>query len=190
MRVDRVGFLSCVFALALFTCAVLPGVARASAINECIDACFSGFSCANIEKGGSLDPVCEGGRDRCVAQCNQNINGYTAPPPVTGAYGAIAYDEKTGAWGLADASQSKSDAKKSALAYCEKHGASCEIVESFSNTCAAMAAGTGNRFGWAVDSDARQAGLDAIDKCGKSGSSGNPNDHSRCFLQLYHCYSS
>jgi hypothetical protein len=184
----RNGFALAVLHLFIFmVVCIMPGAARASAINQCIDACFSGFSCTS--QGESYQGICQGNRDRCVAQCNQNINGREDQPPVRGAYGAIAYDEKTGAWGLADASQSKSDAKKSALAYCGKHGSDCEIVESFSNQCAAMAAGTGNRFGWAVDSDARQAGLDAIAKCGKSGPSGNPNDHSSCFMQLYHCYS-
>jgi len=165
---------------------LLNGSAQASAINECIDACFSGAACAANEAQGQSYTICQSGRDRCVEQCNKNISEGTAPPPVTGAYGAIAYDKTSGAWGMADASQSKSDAKKSALAYCSKNGDDCEIVESFSKSCAAVAAGTGNRMAWAVGDDARQAGLDAINKCGMR--SDGKTDHSRCFLQLYHCY--
>jgi len=159
--------------------------ARASAINECIDSCFNGFSCATSESNGINTSDCQSGRDRCVKQCNQNVSQGEAAPRVTGAYGALAYDKKTGAWGLADASRDKKSAKKSALAYCGKKGADCDVVESFSNSCAAVAAGTGNRIGWAVNDNARQAGLDAIEKCGKYGKNG---DNSRCFLQLYHCY--
>ena len=165
------------------------GQSRASAINECIDACFNSASCAMNEANGSMNlGDCESGRDRCVKQCHDNIDQYEeeAPAPITGAYGAIAYDKNTGAWGMADASKSKGDAKKSALKYCAARGKDCDIVESFSNSCSAVAAGTGNRFGWAVDKDVRQAGLDAIKKCGELSGG---HDHSRCFLQIYHCYS-
>lgn len=165
------------------------GNARASAINECIDACFSSAACSFKQDDNSNYSICQSGRDRCVAQCNKNINGRDEPPPVTGAYGAIAYDKSSGAWGMSDRSQSKGDAKESALAHCKKHGSDCEIVESFSKTCAAVASGTGNRLAWAVDDNPKQAGLAAIKKCGESGSSGNSVDKSRCFLQLYNCYS-
>ncbi len=173
----------------LLTLAVLlPGVAQASAMNECIDACFSGSNCAMSEHNGMNTSDCQSGRDRCVKQCNDNVSRGEAPKPITGEYGAIAYDEKTGAWGLSDPSQSRGDAKDSALGYCGKRGKDCEIVERFSKTCAAVASGTGNRFGYATDDNPRQAGLDAIKKCGDSGSSGKANDKSRCFLQLYRCY--
>jgi len=171
--------LSFVIAMSLST------ASHASAINECIDACFSGFHCAANEAEGQSYTICQSGRDRCTAQCNVNIGQATEAPRDTGAYGAIAYDEKSGAWGIADASKDKSSARESALGFCKKHGSDCEIVESFSNSCAAVAAGTGNRVGWAVDDNAREAGLKAIKKCGDSQ---QKEDHSRCFLQLYHCY--
>lgn len=174
-------FLFVAFTFALFA----VNNAQASAINDCIDACFSGFSCAANEAQGQNVYDCQSGRDRCVKQCNENISQGTEAAPVTGAYGAIAYDKKTGAWGMADASQSKRSAKESAMGYCEKKGSDCEIVESFSKTCAAVAAGTDNRIGWALSDNARQAGLDAIKKCGNSSVK---SDHSRCFLELYHCY--
>ena len=174
------------FYLSLIVFLFLSGNAQASAINECIDACFSGSSCATSESNGINTYDCQSGRDRCVEQCNKNVSQGEETAPVTGAYGAIAYDKKTGSWGMADASQDKKDARESALGYCKKHGDDCEIVESFSKTCAAVAAGTGNRLGWAVDDDPKQAGLDAIKKCGTYGKNG---DNSRCFLQIYHCYS-
>lgn len=164
--------------------------ARASAINDCIDACFGNASCAYNEAQGQNVFICQSARDRCVKQCEENVSRGTEAPRITGAYGALAYDKKTGAWGMADAAQNRSSAKESALAYCGKRGADCEIVESFSKTCAAVASGTGNRLGWALDDNPRQAGLEAIKKCGESGVSGKSNDHSRCYLQLYHCYSS
>src|SRR5262249_10938408 len=154
---------------------VMHGQAHAySAINQCIDACFSGFSCAYNEAQGGSQMDCESGRDRCVKQCSENINGRDPdPPPVKGAYGAIAYDKTTGAWGLSDRSQDRKSAEASAIKYCSKRGKDCGIVESFANACSAVASGTGNRLGWAVSDNPKQAGLDAIKKCGDNGSSGN-----------------
>jgi len=174
----------CLFFAFIFVM-LLGGSAKASAINDCIDACFNGFGCSFRQDDNANYNLCQSERDRCVEQCNKNVSRGEEAPPVTGAYGAIAYGKKSGAWGMADASKDKSSAKESALAYCRKHGSDCEIVESFSKTCAAVAAGTGNRLAWAVDDDPKQAGLDAIKKCGESGKSG---DNSRYFLQLYHCY--
>jgi hypothetical protein len=160
------------------------GKAQASALNDCIDACFSGFSCSTSQLNGLNTYDCQSGRDRCVSQCNKNTNQGMEAPPSPGAYGAIAYDQKTGSWGMASASQDKKSAEESALGYCKKYSADCKIVESFSKQCGAVATGTGNRIGWAVNNDVRQAGLDAISKCGVD----SKKDNSRCYLQLYHCY--
>ena len=193
MSADKNNFIPATFRsllLAFVFVMLLGGNARASAINECIDACFSGFGCSFKQDDNSAYNLCQSQRDRCVEQCNKNINGRdNEPPPVKGAYGAIAYDKTIGAWGMSDRSQDSKSAEASALKYCQKRGKDCEIVESISNTCAAVASGTGNRLGWAVADNPRQAGIDAIETCAKSGSSGNPNDHSRCFMQLYNCYS-
>jgi hypothetical protein len=167
--------------LALF----FSGNARASAHTDCTDACFSGFSCPTSDTDLLKTYNCKIGRDRCVAQCNKNVNqGMEAPPP-SGAYGAIAYDKKSGAWGMANASQDKKSAEESALGYCKKYGSDCKIVKSFVKQCGAVATGTGNRLGWAVNDDARQASLDSIKKCGVNGKT---VDNTRCFLQIYHCY--
>jgi hypothetical protein len=192
MSVDKgnsfpISFRPLLFAFAFVM--LLGSNAQASAINECIDSCFGSNNCAYNETQGTPYTICQSARDRCVEQCNRNINGRNEePPPVTGAYGAIAYDKTSGAWGMADRSQDRKSAEASALSNCKKHGHDCEIVESFSKTCAAVASGTGNRTAWAVADNPKQAGLDAIKKCGESGSSGNSNDHSRCFMQLYNCY--
>lgn len=169
--------------LVLFFGATAQASPIASPINDCIDACFSGFSCITSAARGMSMQSCQNGRQHCVEQCNRDAGRGPAALPPMGNYGAIAYDKKSGAWGMSDTSQDQKSAKKSALAYCKQHGDDCKIVESFSKTCAAIASGSGKRIGWAIDEDPRQAGLDAIKKCSVKNASDN-----RCFLQLYHCY--
>ena len=86
--------------------------AQASVVNDCIDACFSGFSCITSTAKGMSMHDCQNGRQRCVEQCNGNMS--QAALPATGIYGAIAYDKKSGAWGMADTSPDQKSAKKSA----------------------------------------------------------------------------
>lgn len=55
------------------------------------------------------------------------------------SYGAIAYGPKSSAWGNASGESSAEDAKQKALSFCARRGDDCEVVASFSNTCAAVA---------------------------------------------------
>jgi hypothetical protein len=126
-----------------------------------------------------------------VEQCNRNSNGhdnyqaerYQYPPPITGVYGAIAFNKVTGYWGVSDRSPDVSYAATSALTYCGLKD--CEIVETFSKTCVAVASGTGNRLAWALSDDPKQARLDAIGKCEERAYG---NDHSPCVIQISNCY--
>lgn len=88
-------------------------------------------------------------------------------PLKTGIYGALAIDKETGAWGISDRSQNQDDAEASALSLCTMSGPNCEIVDSFSQTCVALASGTGSRVTWALADDAKQAERDAISKNGR-----------------------
>ncbi|MDX2028525.1 MAG: DUF4189 domain-containing protein [Alphaproteobacteria bacterium] len=113
-------------------------------------------------------------------ECAKNNN--SAPRYVGGEYGAIAYDEDSGAYGMADASKDKDSAKKSAMRYCSKHGKNCEIVETFSNTCAAIARSVKGDVAWADDDDKRTAAEDAIKRCNRKA------DEKNCHITLMHCY--
>ena len=56
------------------------------------------------------------------------------------SFGAIAYSAKTGAWGAVSGKGSEQEAKEAALGTCAKRSEGCEVVDVFSNTCAAVAA--------------------------------------------------
>ena len=170
-------FISVLAVLLAGILAVSPAEAASSNRNYCISKCFGTWQCYDDSHRSS----CEQARNFCVADC---ANIPDDPPHVSGGeYGAIAYDRHSGAWGLADESPNPGAAKKSALGYCEKHGNDCAIVETFSNTCAAIAAGTDGAVGWDDDDNVRQAGLNAIKNCGQKTKSGT-----RCFLKLWRCY--
>jgi hypothetical protein len=125
---------------------------------------------------------------RALGECYQRLcpGSGRAPErkPVTGAYGAIAYDAESGAYGMADASKDAAAARQSALGYCGRYGPKCKIVESFSNTCAAVAQDTGGGVDWAVAADRRTAATKAVEKCTAKSKTGP-----RCFVRVLHCYS-
>jgi hypothetical protein len=98
-------------------------------------------------------------------------------------YGAIAYGEDSGAWGLADASASEAKAEKSALRFCGKNGKDCKIVKTFSNTCAAIAEDDEGNVGWAT-ADVKKKAVDAaIEACN------DKSDKENCKAAISNCYS-
>ena len=56
------------------------------------------------------------------------------------SFGAIAYSAKTGGWGAVTGKGSEQEAKEAALGSCGQRNEGCEVVDVFSNTCAAVAA--------------------------------------------------
>ena len=120
--------LRCIFSAAL---AVVLGLvvqsapAWADSINHCIDSCFSTWPGSDHEEL----------RQECLNQCRNAPN-----------YGAIAYAEHNGAYGFSYHYHSATEANQRALSDCMAHGADCKVVISFSETCAALAAGDNGRF--------------------------------------------
>ena len=57
----------------------------------------------------------------------------------TVSWGAIAYGPKGSAWSSAYGENSAEDANQKALALCARRSDDCQVVASFSNTCAAVA---------------------------------------------------
>ena len=57
------------------------------------------------------------------------------------SYGVISYGRGNGAAGWSYSQSSENDARRVALRNCARYASDCEIVISFSNSCAAIAAG-------------------------------------------------
>jgi serine/threonine-protein kinase len=99
-----------------------------------------------------------------------------APPSAaqrTDSYGAIAYGPKTSAWGNAYGETSAEDANKKALSFCARRAADCEVVASFSNTCAAVAVSQATSETFVATNEKRgSAESQALRACTQRNSSG------------------
>jgi Domain of unknown function (DUF4189) len=85
-------------------------------------------------------------------------------------YGAIAYDEKTGAWGASYNQGSQNRANASALRECAKHAKGCDVVVRFwGETCAAYATGNGKAAGWGTGDTHGAAERSAVSACTSQG---------------------
>jgi hypothetical protein len=141
---------------------------------DCVSDCQASTYCDSSSEYWS----CSSRLNSCYAGCRNNNSERRA----SGVHGAIAYDENSWAYGMADASQDKDSAKKSAMRHCSKYGKKCRVVETFSKTCAAVAEDTKGAVKWAMDDDGRKAAEKALKRC---------NDKSKnrsCRIRLKHCY--
>ncbi|QWT22454.1 DUF4189 domain-containing protein [Bacillus sp. NP157] len=86
-------------------------------------------------------------------------------------WGAVVSDQATGNTGVAEGQRSKDDAVDSAMKDCKSDGSrNCRVVESFRNTCVAVAAA--RRYsGSAVNTDLGKARAKAMNECSKGGTS-------------------
>ncbi len=112
------------------------------AFADCVSDCQASTYCG----GSSWDCAHE------LNSCNRSCNN-TPAEPVKGAYGALAVGKESLAYGMSDRSISEEKAKKSAMRFCKKHGKDCEIVETYEDTCAAIAESSDGTLGWADDDD-------------------------------------
>ena len=81
------------------------------------------------------------------ARATPSICAAATPPSKagrTGAHGAIAYHEKSGAFGFSFDFASARQAKESALAQCGQSG--CVVMVGFRNSCAALVQGEKRPF--------------------------------------------
>ncbi len=82
-----------------------------------------------------------------LALATPSIGAAATPPSKagrTGAHGAIAYHEKSGAFGFSFDFPSARQAKESALAQCGQSG--CVVMVGFRNSCAALVQGEKRPF--------------------------------------------
>lgn len=96
------------------------------------------------------------------------------------SYGAIAYGAQSTAAGWAFDFGTAADAHRRALSNCTRHGDDCKVVVSFSNSCAAVAAGTNKRFATGQASNREEAQAKAVAACGRQGGT-------QCELQAWSC---
>lgn len=81
-------------------------------------------------------------------------------------YGAIAYSPTTRAHGWAYDYASRGEAKRHALAQCNRHGGDCVVPVWFRNACGALAVGAdGYGSGWGANR--KLAETYAIQSCGR-----------------------
>jgi hypothetical protein len=162
------------------------------AYGQCTRACLAQHLCdLDFSHPNEMHGDCLIIQNQCSAQCG---GGATSPQPVAhqtispaaiaagGAYGAIAYDKDSGAWGLSDFSPNQDSASRSALGFCGTYGPHCVIVDSFSNICAAVATGGKNTVGWAKDPNRDAAQTSAVSNCAKKAKA-------ICSLRRSNCYS-
>lgn len=148
------------------------GVLVQNAAADCVSDCQASTYCG----GSSYD--CSRELSMCYSRCSSD--SYDSAP--AGEYGAIAYDKDSWAYGLADESPDKDSARKSAMRFCSKHGDDCRIVETFSNTCAAVAEDNAGVVGWGTDDNRQKAMDEAVEECDEESDDGS------CRVVLKHCY--
>ncbi len=127
---------------------VQVALARADSVNHCIDSCFSTWPGSDHEEL----------RQECLDRCRNAVN-----------YGAIAYAEDNGAYGFSYDYHSAAEANRRALADCTTQGAGCKVVISFSETCAALAAGNNDRFAASRGDWRGEAQGNALTACSRNG---------------------
>ena len=145
-----------------------------SAHADCVSDCQASTYCDPSSEYWS----CSSRLNSCYSGCRNGNSERRA----SGIYGAIAYDKESWAYGMADASEDKDSARKSAMRYCSKYGKNCRVVESFSKTCAAIAEGAKGAVAWDMNDDGRKAAEGALKRCN------NKADGQACRLRLKHCY--
>jgi len=94
----------------------------------------------------------------CVNQCSNQVN-----------YGAIAYSASNGAFGYSFAYHSAAEANQHAVSNCSRNGDGCKVVLSFSENCAALAAGDNNRFATSLGDGVGDARGRALRACEHNG---------------------
>lgn len=84
-------------------------------------------------------------------------------------FGAIAYDRKTNAYGVAWDMPTQAAANQRALSECVKSGKNCSVVVSFANQCAAYATGQGDTWGYGTGGSRAVAESAAQFYCSQNG---------------------
>jgi hypothetical protein len=132
---------------------------------DCVSACQAATYCdSDMNDSGE----CSRRLNDCyINECNKTY------------YGAIAYDTESGAVGWSYDFADAPSAERKALAGCNEHGSSCQVVVDFWNTCAAVAA-DGKTVAYGLGGTQELAEGSAIAACGKDGGTS-------CEIQAWSC---
>lgn len=144
----------------------------APAFADCVSDCQASTYCG----GSSWE--CAQNQNICFRSCNNSSS-----EAVSGEYGALAVGPESLAYGMSDRSPTEEKARKSAMRFCRKNGKDCEVVETYHNTCVAIAESSDGTLGWDDDDDKKDAIAGAIKACNKK------TDKEDCKLARANCYS-
>ena len=138
----------------------------APAAADCLRDCWNEKHCDAVNQRD-----CDQHRTQCSIRCrNQRATNF----------GAIAYGERSRAFGYSFDHDSAAAADRVALTACKKRGDDCKVVASFSNACAALASGTQDKFAFAKAVTRKQAEADALAACVK-------NAGGKCEIEVWTC---
>ena len=112
-------------------------------------------------------------------ECSQRLNDCYARECNKTRYGAIAYGSESGAVGWSYDFDDAPAAEKEALGNCRAHGADCQVVVDFWNSCAAVAA-DGATVAYGLGDTESQAEEEAVAACEKGGGDS-------CDVQAWSC---
>jgi hypothetical protein len=143
--------------------ASMVGAAPAGA--DCLSECFASMQCDVRNQ-----TQCDFERRACSLKCARER---------TVSFGAIAYGERSRAFGYSFDQGDAARAERVALTNCRKNGDDCKVVSSFSNACAAVAAGGKGRFAAAEAKTRDQAETEALAACGRGDG--------KCEVEVWSC---
>lgn len=132
-----------------------PAPAEETCYDYCTDGCPAGPEDSRSE--------CT---DNCAVRCSPGGDLDETRPWSSTTYGAIAYDADNVAYGWSFKMNSGEAAEKKALSNCANYGDSCKVVVTFSNSCAAVAAGEKKHYATGQGSSREEAQSKAMAACG------------------------
>jgi hypothetical protein len=133
---------------------------------DCLRDCWNEKHCDAANQSD-----CSWHRARCITRCsNQRATNF----------GAIAYGERSHAFGYSFDQDSAAAAERVAAANCRKNGDDCKLAASFTNACAAVASGAKDKFAVAQAISRKQAEADALAACAKSADG-------KCEIEVWTC---
>lgn len=168
-------FLTALMLLALGVCFIAPVFA-----GDCYTDCLQASSCTSLSFGRDA-AYCGDVEVTCMSRCSSE--------KAKESYGAIAYSKKDGSYGYSNGHESRKEAEKVAMKYCEKSGKSCKAQVWFQNSCGAVVTaqsksfwGTGSetKVFWGVGRAKWYAQQNAMAACQKAG-------HKNCEAKVTHC---
>ncbi len=146
--------------------ALLASALAMPAAGDCLRDCWNEKHCDAVNQRD-----CDWHRTQCSIRCSKQR---------TVSFGAIAYGERSHAFGYSFDHDSAAAADRVALTNCRKRGDDCKIVTSFTNACAAVASGAKDKFAAVQAASRKQAEADALAACGKSAGG-------KCEIEAWTC---